>query len=154
MRITKAIVRSILTPIRVLNKAKNFYVKNMESCAGRLSHGNGLVRGPSAPVSLSESFSVHSSMAGNDEELSRLLRMVSMKGGSDTHSQLPAARKAATEGYGCGMGMRSYSVGLGKIGRIDEDKPCDFEEDEASIRGDMYIRSTSYAVRGPSMYRR
>lgn len=154
MGISKAIMRSILTPIRALNKVKNFYVKNMESCAGRLSHGNGLVSGSSAPVSLSDSFSVNSSMARNDEELRRLLRTMSNNGGSDTHSQLPAARKATTVGYGGGMGMRSYSVGLGKIGRIDEEKPCDFEEDEASLRGDMYIRSASYAVGRTNFHRR
>lgn len=147
MRIGKAIMHSILMPIRALNRAKNFYVKNMESCAGRFGHADGMASGPSAaPVSLSNSYSI------NDEELRRLLRTVSTKN-SGVNLYTNSAGKAA--GYGGGMGMRSYSVGLGKIGRIDENKPCDFMEDEDTLRADLYSRNRSYAVRRTSsMYRR
>lgn len=146
-------IRSILIPIRVLNKAKNFYMKNIESCAGRLGDGSGFVGGPSAPVCLSKSFSTaNSSMASDDEELRRLLRTVTSNNGcSDQIQRKPVARQYSSMGYGGGMGMRSYSVGLGKIGRIDEDKPCDFEEDEVSLP--LYSRSRTYAVNRTSLHR-
>jgi hypothetical protein len=39
---------------------------------------------------------------------------------------------------------RSYSVGVGKIGRIDEDRPCSFREDD-NLKADWYI-SKSHAI--------
>lgn len=36
-------------------------------------------------------------------------------------------RRESTMRYSNGMAMRSYSVGIGKIGKIEEEKPCSFE---------------------------
>ena len=50
---------------------------------------------------------------------------------------------------------RSYTVGFGRIRRIDEDKPCEFEEEEdhhvqanGNIRNQqLYPRSKTYVVK-------
>ncbi|KAJ7967598.1 3-isopropylmalate dehydratase large subunit like [Quillaja saponaria] len=149
------VMHYMLTPIRILSKARDFYMKGMEDCVGRVGHG-GVVVGCST---LPRSFSVNSLEATiNDERLRELLRTVSKsnvnnKVGTDVQRQVvPIVRKRQRQpsmalGYN-GMG-RSYSVGLGKIGRIDEDKPCEFEEDEINMKADMLSipKSRSYAVK-------
>jgi hypothetical protein len=52
-----------------------------------------------------------------------------------------------------GMEMRSYSVGIGKIGKIDEEKPCSFKEDDGdNINVDVCPRSRSQAVTRKVVY--
>jgi hypothetical protein len=52
-----------------------------------------------------------------------------------------------------GMEMRSYSVGIGKIGKIDEEKPCSFREDDGdNINVDVCPRSRSQAVTRKVVY--
>jgi hypothetical protein len=38
---------------------------------------------------------------------------------------------------------RSHTVA---IGRIDEEKPCDFDEEDVKVKTNVYPRSRSYAV--------
>ncbi|KAJ4716117.1 3-isopropylmalate dehydratase large subunit like [Melia azedarach] len=132
MRISKAkkqgkLMQIFSAPIKILSKARDFYVKGMENCANRVSYGPS-VGCPSAPaVRLPKSFSVSSfNTAYDDEEFRQLLRAASKKEGRQTAFQMP----------------RSYSVSVGKIGRIEEDEPCAFEEDgvRASL---LYPRSTT-----------
>ncbi|KAK6777916.1 hypothetical protein RDI58_024634 [Solanum bulbocastanum] len=44
---------------------------------------------------------------------------------------------------------RSYSTGVGRLGRIDENKPCDFNESD--VHNVVYPRSRSHSIvnRGP-----
>ncbi|XP_007042679.2 PREDICTED: uncharacterized protein LOC18608112 [Theobroma cacao] len=137
------LMKIVCSPIRLLSKARAFYVKNIEECAGGVGRGGGVVcPAPPAASRLHKSFSVNSSKASDDEEFRQLLRAAS-KRGIDSKVQ-SSGMKRTTAGSG-GMGMRSYSVGIGKIGRIDEDKPCSFEEEE--IDAMLYPRSRSYAAR-------
>ena len=149
----------MLTPIRVLSRARDFYVKIMiDGCAG--VDCDVVVIGPSAP-SLSRfpnsSSTTNSSInVVDDENLRKLLRTVSSKRkinhvgknkdvGFDDHMQrqrVVVRQVPMSKGsYGGGIMGRSYSVGLGKIGRIDEDKPCTFEEDDLKVGEDLYPRS-------------
>ncbi|GLT47394.1 hypothetical protein SLA2020_210960 [Shorea laevis] len=132
------LMKIILAPIKVLSKARDFYMKGMDDCASRLGNG-GVMGGPGLHVSqLPKSFSVKSSRSSDgDEELRELLRSASKRA-----MECKARQETKNVRESAGMqGMRSYSVGIGKIGRIDEDKPCSFEEDV------VYPRSRSCAVR-------
>jgi hypothetical protein len=55
-------------------------------------------------------------------------------------------RRESTMRYSNGMAMRSYSVGIGKIGKIEEEKPCSFREDDEDDKVDVFPRSRSRAV--------
>lgn len=147
MQITRA-------PIRVLCKARDLYVKSMLNFAGSGRVGHGSIGGGTAQ--LPKSFSVNSSRAVvDDKEFKKLLRLVSAKGISDVETYL-RCRGGDRRSYGIeSSGMRrSYSVGVGKIGRIDEDRACSFREeddDEDDAEADLYPRSGSYAVRRKSI---
>ncbi|BFG42121.1 hypothetical protein CerSpe_283950 [Prunus speciosa] len=154
----------ICAPIRTLTKARNFYMRGLEDYAGKVGYGGGGVSGCTASQvpRLPKSFSVNSSSSSDDEDLRQLLRTASSRksnaekaskvkseGNSDMHGR-PIVRQAAQpigrQQTMNGMGMRSYSVGL-KMGRIDEEMACSFEEDEANVKADFYPRSRSYAVK-------
>ncbi|KAL9417672.1 hypothetical protein AB3S75_040624 [Citrus x aurantiifolia] len=86
-------------PIKVLRKAREFYLKGMENLT--------------APAfCLAKSCSVNSMRACDNEDLRQLLCAAStriMKGEEQLN----------------GMAT-NYSLSVGKIGRIEEDKPCSF----------------------------
>ncbi|KAG7977223.1 hypothetical protein I3843_05G020400, partial [Carya illinoinensis] len=133
----------ILSPVRILKKAAEFYVKSMDECAGRVGYGGAVGYHAVNVTHLPKSFSVNSSKGSDDEDVGQISRTVSKKS---------LEKKAGTETEN-GMGIRSYSVGLGKIGRIDEDRPCCFDEDGVIVKADLYPRSRSYAVnRNISVY--
>ncbi|XP_009375649.3 uncharacterized protein LOC103964439 [Pyrus x bretschneideri] len=149
----------ICAPVRILTKARNFYVRGLEDYAGKVGSGGGGVSGYTASQVLPRSFSVNSSSSNDDEDLSQLLRTASSKrsnaekerennniksvGRSDLHRR-PIVRQPTNTMNG--MGLRSYSVGL-KMGRIDEETACSFREDEVDVNADLYPRSRSHAVR-------
>ncbi|KAL6270665.1 hypothetical protein ACE6H2_027576 [Prunus campanulata] len=153
----------ICAPIRTLTKARNFYMRGLEDYAGKVGYGGGVSGYTASQVPrLPKSFSVNSSSTSDDEDLRQLLRTASsrksnaekesnvkLEGNSDMHRR-PIVRQAAQpigrQQTMNGMGMRSYSVGL-KMGRIDEEMACSFEEDEANVKADFYPRSRSYAVK-------
>lgn len=108
----------MLSPIRILTKAIEFYVKSMVDCAGRAGHG-AAVGNPIVRVSR---------LPNDDEVLRQLLRQV-LKRNMDNKVSFDMHRQQE---------VRSYSVGLGKIGRIDEDKPCYFEEDDVNVKRRSY----------------
>ncbi|OMO73854.1 hypothetical protein CCACVL1_17109 [Corchorus capsularis] len=133
-------MKIVRSPIRILSKARDLYMRSVEGCAGMVTPGGGGAVCPAPPAAsrLPKSFSVNSSKGcgGDDEELRRLLRAAS-KRQMQQQSSMKQRNMAA---------MRSYSVGIGRIGRIDEDKPCSFEEDD-SMEDLMYSRSRSHAFR-------
>ncbi|XP_059638419.1 uncharacterized protein LOC132280420 [Cornus florida] len=128
-------------PTRFLSKARDFYVESMVSLDGKVGYGN--VVGCSAPQMPNLPNSLLRKR-NDDDDIRELFRTVSMsKVELDSHRQ-PGRRQPVVGPNGIG---RSYSVGLGKIGTIDEDKPCDFGEEEFIMKSDfMFARSRSYAV--------
>ncbi|KAF2320819.1 hypothetical protein GH714_031034 [Hevea brasiliensis] len=74
-------------PIRVLCKAKDFYVKSMLEFAGSGRVGYGSIGG--AAVQLPKSFSVNSSRAVEDQEFKEHLQLLSAKGISEVETYLP-----------------------------------------------------------------
>ncbi|XP_034682187.1 uncharacterized protein LOC117911872 [Vitis riparia] len=132
-------MRCIGAPLRVLAKAGDFYMRSMMDCSGGVGYG-GLVGCPALQVShLPNSFSVSSSKRRDEElRLRELMGRVSKRSGG---SRVEMERRK-------GVGMRSYSIGIGRIGRIDEEKPCEFvEDDDGKLKADvLYPRSRSCAV--------
>ncbi|KAJ4716120.1 3-isopropylmalate dehydratase large subunit like [Melia azedarach] len=126
------LMQIMLAPIRILIIARDSYVKSTTDCVVGV---NGAIVCPAPQIShVPKNFGVNNSDKVNDEKLRELLRQVSSKrsigGVAKLNLQLGSV---GNNGVG-----RSYSVGIGKIGRIDEEKPCYFEEDL------LYPRSRSH----------
>ncbi|CAK7330217.1 unnamed protein product [Dovyalis caffra] len=69
------------------------------------------------------------------------------------YREVEVRRNISSMGYSNGMGLRSYSVGIGKIGKIDEEKPCSFREDgDEDNKVDVCPRSRSQAVSRKAVY--
>ncbi|KAG9440605.1 hypothetical protein H6P81_020770 [Aristolochia fimbriata] len=123
--------RCIKAPIRVLCKARDLYVRSMTNCAGNMNYSM-------YPTTLPKSFSVASSRASDEEDIREVMRMVSQRSQREKSGTLSSQSPAVTQGL-----PKSFSVG---IGRIDEDKPCYFQEDIKVNTDVLYPRSRSYAV--------
>ncbi|XAR51385.1 hypothetical protein NMG60_11005998 [Bertholletia excelsa] len=132
--------RYLKAPIRVLSKVRDLYVQSMIECGGRVEYC--CVMGcPTAQIStLPRSFSVGSSRSNRDEDLRELMRAASTKSlGNRVETEL--LRRQSGLG-GAKVVPRSFSVG---IGRIDEDKPCEFGEDVKVVSA-AFPRSRSCAM--------
>jgi hypothetical protein len=142
------LVRILLSPFKIISKAKYLYMKSMWSCVGRGGNGS-FVCGPTAEAMIMpKCFSVKPNPnANNDEVLKGILESMAKK-------TLRHQIESTMDGNGevikqttvepSGRVGRSYSVGVGKIGRIDEDRPCSFREDD-NLKADWYI-SKSHAI--------
>ncbi|PKA54255.1 hypothetical protein AXF42_Ash000088 [Apostasia shenzhenica] len=123
--------RCARAPIRALCLARDFYIKSMTGCAGRMHYS-----APAAPMagggfSRSSSYSCDR-FSSSDEDLRELIRAASLS---------KARAAAAAEG----SVRRSQSVAAV---RIDEDQPYDFAG-ELKVGGSLiFPRSRSYAVGG------
>ncbi|XP_058081573.1 uncharacterized protein LOC131229589 [Magnolia sinica] len=130
-RSTSKLARCVRAPIRVLCRARDFYVKSMTDYAGRVHCG---------ATTLPKSFSVGSSRRSDDEDLRTLMRIASQRSQRENEEKpVRATHTVASKGL-----PKSFSVGMGKI---DEETPCDFEEDvKVDSAAVLYPRSRSYAV--------
>ncbi|XAR48436.1 hypothetical protein NMG60_11031258 [Bertholletia excelsa] len=143
--------RFMASPIRVLTKARDFYVQSLNDCNDRLVYGNVYSNPIGVPTGrhvsgLPKSFSVgscRSSSSGGDD-YSELVRAASTRtlGSRIDVSQFEQLAPAAAS---AGVVPRSCSVGMA---RIDEDSPCDFSKENVSVRAELvqYPRSRSHAV--------
>lgn len=161
------LMRFISLPLRTLAKARNFYMRGLEDCAGKVG-GGGAGGYAASQVHLPRSFSVNSSGSNDEDDVRQFIRNASAKknnaGKENKDDNIRAAatssdvnrssvrvrpivgvRQAANYSSNNGRGVRSYSVGL-KMGRIDEERASTFEEDEVDVKADVYTRSRSYAV--------
>ncbi|CAI0464478.1 unnamed protein product [Linum tenue] len=146
-------VRIITCPFRVLGRARDLYVRSLTECATGASHN------PSRQYSsLPRSLSAASSISNNDgEDLRELMRAASVRVyGHKNEAEMYVEQAAAGPGK---VLPKSVSVGMGFMGRIDEDKACEeFEEGAAAADGstggrksdvskkaEKYPRSKSYA---------
>ncbi|CAL5377533.1 unnamed protein product [Camellia sinensis] len=152
----------IRTPIRILIKAIDFYEKTLLDCAGKTSCRSVVCSVPQLlphlPRNNNNNNNNHHAGLSNEidnEDVRRLVRVVSKRhtGREATMNiDLQQEEGEVAKGGNDGVG-RSYSVGIGKIGRIDEDKPCEFEEEEEDdvLEGKktdlLKPRSKSYGVR-------
>ncbi|OMO73853.1 hypothetical protein CCACVL1_17108 [Corchorus capsularis] len=128
--------RYMSKPKKALHKAIDFYVKSLEDCASKVGYG-GVMGCPGPQVSrLPRSFSVNYSKPNNDEKFMNFLEAMSKKRSME-ESNLQSQEETMRDQYGGGL-TRSFSTTIG-LSRIDEDKPCYFEDDL------LYARSRSVA---------
>ncbi|KAJ0961087.1 hypothetical protein J5N97_000988 [Dioscorea zingiberensis] len=115
-------------PIRALSRARDFYVNSMTGCAGKVPYGSGSMGCPAAIPPRSFSYSEHR-ISASDDDLRELIRAASLSRRS------PALQTPV---------KRSQSVA---VGRIDEDSPCDFQDEVRVGSSLLFPRSMSCAVR-------
>ncbi|XP_050206924.1 uncharacterized protein LOC126656396 [Mercurialis annua] len=145
----------IKVPLKILIKARDFYVKSMTEYSDRIGYGS-VMGCPTGHVlnTLPKSYSVNSSRSSTrDDDYRELLRVASVKGLRSTTNnfdefQRQQSRKSPIRANlvstnGIYNLPRSYSVG---IGRIDEDRECDSFEEEIKVKPNVFSRSKSYAV--------
>ncbi|KAJ7952738.1 Usher syndrome type-1C protein-binding protein [Quillaja saponaria] len=137
------LIRVMKAPIKVLSKARDLYIQSMTECSGHFDYGAGAMGCPAVQVStLPRSFSFGSTKSNMSDDYKELIKAASTRNFGNKieldilQKQQPIGRQSPA------TVPRSQSVG---IGRIDEDKPCDFGE-EFKLKNDMYPRSRSYAV--------
>ncbi|XP_010647287.2 uncharacterized protein LOC104878482 [Vitis vinifera] len=136
--------RCMKAPFKILACVRDLYIRSMTEFAGRVSYGSAMGCPTAQVSSLPKSFSVSSSKSSGDQDLSELIKVASARSLSnkielDLLRRQPSSKSPVT---GTNVVPRSMSVG---IGRIDEDKPCEFGED-IKVNTDAFPRSRSYAV--------
>lgn len=141
--------RIISTPVRVLCKARDLYVRTLSDYADRIELGSmGCPVGQYPP--LPRSFSAASSRSDGNDDLRDLIRAASARTYGDRIDmeairQKPGALRKPS--LGSRVLPKSSSV---RMGRIDEDLPCEFDRGGAGAaeHGLPFPRSRSCAVAG------
>ncbi|EEF37123.1 conserved hypothetical protein [Ricinus communis] len=142
------ISKFIKSPLRILLKARDFYVKSMTEYSDRIGYGT-FMGCPTGHVveTLPKSYSVNSTKSSSrDDDYRELLRAASTRGLSSRNDlgvlQRQQSRKSPNNTRANISMPRSHSVG---IGRIDEEKACD-NFDDIKVKTDVFPRSRSHAV--------
>ncbi|XVF39781.1 hypothetical protein PTKIN_Ptkin01aG0060200 [Pterospermum kingtungense] len=143
-------LRFITIPFKALGKARDFYVRSLTSCASRVSYGQGYGDFTGQYSGLPRSFSVSSARSDDSEDIRELIRAATVRSlGHRNEVEMFLQQQLRVQMGSKGL-PKSCSVGMG---RIDEDKPCEFEENAAAAaavvdkkQGFLYPRSKSYAV--------
>uniref|UniRef100_A0A7N0VEV2 Uncharacterized protein n=1 Tax=Kalanchoe fedtschenkoi TaxID=63787 RepID=A0A7N0VEV2_KALFE len=123
------LTRIVKTPLRILVKARDLYMKTMEYCDGRVSQSTTYV-----PSSIPRSFSVRASSMhanGRDDDCRELIRVASRRG---RLVRVDGTLRLQQPPQPSIMPARSYSVRPMAIQRIDEDETSEFVEDYACAR--------------------
>ncbi|CAA2981477.1 Hypothetical predicted protein [Olea europaea subsp. europaea] len=129
--------RLIKAPIRILSRARDLYVQSLSGCTGEAYSSVGWPAAPQVLTNLPKSFSVNSSFSNSDEVL--YATNIRSLAGSIKRDDSLRRRRHQPEPNVVG---RSQTV---TIGRIDEDKPCEFGE-HIAVKTDFYpeFRSCSF----------
>lgn len=139
------IIYYLLAPLRLLSSFREFYTNTLCNCAS-IGHVGELASYVALPHQLSHSqFSRSSSFKESKdiEDLRELIKVMTMKNNMKNKTNRDDGRKLKAIAENCRRG-RSYSVGVGRIGTIDEDVACDFVE-VVDINRRIYPRCRSYA---------
>ncbi|XP_042012229.1 uncharacterized protein LOC121760657 [Salvia splendens] len=125
-------------PAKILARARDFYIRSMTTCAGHAAVGVPNLHFQSLP----RSFSANSDYSSRDDDFRELTRIAS------TRAKAKADLLRATSSSPTGPGRvpavaRSRTV---SIGRIDEDKPYEFDSHGPTLRSKSYAPSRSRMV--------
>ncbi|XP_076893146.1 uncharacterized protein LOC143545084 [Bidens hawaiensis] len=157
-------MRIITTPYRAICKARDFYIRSITDCANHTNYGGVAAASFGAPISRTSSSSSFGSSSAAAEDLRELIRANSTarmgslditRADVELYVKQYMATKQSTPVKGSRRVPRSASVGMG---RIDEDAPVSFADDEdvKTSRSDhlMFPRSRSHAVTGRDKFNR
>lgn len=120
-----------MTPIRALSIVRDFYVQSMNNLANGVSNGDGPNK------SLPRNFRINSSLSirNNEEDFLELLRAASTeilrRHMVDDQHEIHRRQQPETTPEAEKAAPRSLRL---TIGRIDEDRVCEFADDNLSIR--------------------
>ncbi|KAK4426429.1 hypothetical protein Salat_1411500 [Sesamum alatum] len=126
-------------PVKALARARDLYVRSLSGCADNVHCVDSMGFPTPHFESLPRSFSTNSSYSNTsrDEDLKGLVRFASARSlTGKVEAELHRSGKPSAV-------ARSRTV---VIGRIDEDKPCEFVEDSGGERPGVYPRSRSYVA--------
>ncbi|KAE8679911.1 Calcium-transporting ATPase 3 family protein [Hibiscus syriacus] len=145
-------LRFITIPFRALGKARDLYVKSLTSCAASVSFGQGGGDYAGQYPGLPRSFSASSAASSrDDEDLRDLIRAASVRSLGHKNEVEMFLQEQLKQMRAAKRLPKSSSVGMG---RIDEDKPFEFQEKNEVDRVDnnnkkqdsLFTRSKTYAV--------
>ncbi|GAV56608.1 hypothetical protein CFOL_v3_00150 [Cephalotus follicularis] len=144
-------MRFITLPLKVLSKARDFYVRSLTDCSDRVSYGGNSMGLPTGQASaFPKSLSVSSSRSNGVEDYRELIRAASVRSlghRNEVDMFLQQQMRQQSSMVGSRGLPKSCSVGMG---RIDEDRPSDFGQDGANggvkAADLLYPRSRSCAV--------
>ncbi|KAL5777572.1 hypothetical protein ACOSP7_010498 [Xanthoceras sorbifolium] len=155
------LVRFITIPIRVLSKARDMYVRSLTDYAKGARYSNVSTGMPAGQfTALPKSFSVGPKRSYDNEDYKELVRAASVRSMGHANEaemflqqqkQLMRQQSAAVV-VGSKKFPKSCSVGMGFMGRIDEERSCDSGEDNSvgssnnSNRTELYSRSRTVAA--------
>ncbi|XWS21304.1 hypothetical protein CRYUN_Cryun30bG0044200 [Craigia yunnanensis] len=137
-------LRFITVPFRALGRARDLYVRSLTSCASRVSYGHSSGDYTGQYSGLPRSFSASSATSDDNEDLRELIRAASVRNLGNRNEIEMFLRQQLRLQLGSKGLPKSCSVGMG---RIDEDKPCEFEENDAVVvdkRQDFFYNESSY----------
>ncbi|CAN1284061.1 hypothetical protein LINPERPRIM_LOCUS18523 [Linum perenne] len=157
------LVRILSSPIRALSRARDFYINSFTECTtgGNPNRRRGSSQNPYStgqqrfPSSLPRSLSTASSVSSYDggEDLRELVRAASVRCyGHKNEAEMYVEQMRQLRQQVAKVLPKSVSVGMGFMGRIDEDNTC--EEFEEGVAGEVkdkaataekLSRSKSYA---------
>ncbi|KAJ8773281.1 hypothetical protein K2173_028458 [Erythroxylum novogranatense] len=141
-------VRILTLPLKVLGKAKDFYVRSLTNCSMSVSHRHGMTLPDGQFSSLPRSFSVGSLRPDVGEDYRELVRAASVRSlGHKSEMEMYRQQLRQSSNVGSEILPKSSTVCMG---RIDEDKACD-DFEEVGEKREVYPRSRSYAVAKPSV---
>ncbi|KAL2537227.1 uncharacterized protein Fot_18618 [Forsythia ovata] len=132
-------IHFMTAPIRILIKAREFYMNTMFDCAKRIDQT--CVVQPQLHRDLS---GVGLFKEGDNGDVMEIIRRASARNGGGVRVDVDGKGNLLLKPPSVEAAERSYSVGVGRIGRIDEEAPCDFKESD--VNKYLYRRCASYAV--------
>ncbi|KAK4791391.1 hypothetical protein SAY86_031804 [Trapa natans] len=120
-------------PFRLLSKAAELYVRGITDCSGRAGYGPSMAQLQGLPKSYSSSTS-KSTILYTDEDFRELVRAASTRSLCDygkIQIEIPTSyHHGRYHSRSRGKIARSFTSG---IERIDEDRPCEFREDDVRV---------------------
>ncbi|EEF52261.1 conserved hypothetical protein [Ricinus communis] len=137
-------------PLKVLGKARDLYVKSITGCATRTSYGHSMSM-PNGQLPKSHSMGSTMSSDGGDDygDLIRAASVRSLGHKNEIDMLLQQMKQQQQQQQQQKQLPKSVSVGMGFMGRIEEENGEDEGSVDGSKRGakaDLYPRSRSYAV--------
>ncbi|KAJ4848179.1 hypothetical protein Tsubulata_045049 [Turnera subulata] len=147
-------MKIVSIPVRVLCKARDFYVRSMTNCTTGMVYRQSEYNYPSG---LPRSFSAASTRSNESEDYRDLLRAASVRSLGHINEldmymkQMMRQQQPLVGDHGIssnkGLMPKSTSVGMGFMGRIDEEKAYEEISEDGSVKKpELYPRSKSYAV--------
>lgn len=132
--------RYVHAPKRLLRRARDFYVDSLVNFDGKVTSANIIA----CPATRPKDFGGHvSTKMDHDRDIEELYRSIT-KNYVWRSVEIDNKQRENVDGS-YRVIDRSYSIALGKIGRIDEEEQCEFEEHVVMKSEIMFPRCRSHA---------